>query len=127
MMPAERICDFIVSAFYMYFLVCQIFLLFFLSNVITMELHFLRIMKSQLIRIGNSQGIRIPKTLIDQCNLSDILDIKVEKGCLIITSQKSLREGWEGSFRKMAKNKDDTLLHDDTMKNDWDDNEWEWK
>ena len=41
-------------------------------------------MKVELVRIGNSRGIRIPKPLIEQCGFGDTVDLRVEQDCLII-------------------------------------------
>ena len=47
-------------------------------------------MKTELIRIGNSRGIRIPKPIIEQCGLGDTVELRVEDDGLIISSQRSL-------------------------------------
>ena len=36
------------------------------------------VMKAQLVRIGNSLGVRLPKTLTDQVGLTDEIDLRVE-------------------------------------------------
>ena len=51
---------------------------------------------AQIIRIGNSQGIRIPKPIISLANLDNKeLDFVVLDSGLLITSQKKARSGWE--------------------------------
>jgi antitoxin MazE len=82
-------------------------------------------MKIPLIRIGNSQGIRIPKMLIEQCGLGSTVEIIVEDNRLTISPVKKVRHGWEEAFKKMTENGDDQLLIDDAIAHDWDDN-WQW-
>ena len=51
---------------------------------------------AQIIKIGNSQGIRIPKPIISIANLENKeLDFVVLDSGLLITSQKKARSGWE--------------------------------
>ena len=42
-------------------------------------------MKADLVRIGNSRGIRIPKPLIEQCGLGDTVELRVDQHCLVIS------------------------------------------
>jgi antitoxin MazE len=51
---------------------------------------------AKIIKIGNSQGIRIPKPIISLANLDNKeLDFVVLDSGLLITSQKKARSGWE--------------------------------
>lgn len=84
-------------------------------------------MKIQLIKIGNSQGIRIPKPLIQQCDLQDEVLIDVVDRKIIISSPEIPRADWDHLFREMHENHDDVLLIGDSVSlNSWDDSEWEW-
>jgi antitoxin MazE len=57
-----------------------------------------------LIRIGNSQGIRIPKALIEQARLEDKqLEFKIIDDGLLIQPVKKIREGWKEQFDKALK------------------------
>lgn len=79
-------------------------------------------MELQVVQIGNSKGIRIPKSLLKQYNFEDkvVVDLK-EEGLLI--KPKKVRDGWAESFKEMAKNGDDQLILGD-FKNVFDDEEW---
>jgi antitoxin MazE len=81
--------------------------------------------RSKVIKIGNSRGIRIPRTLIEQAGLTDEVEMMVEGDKLIIQSAKSPRQGWEAEFKTMAKRGDDLLLDEETSTR-WDEEEWEW-
>jgi antitoxin MazE len=71
-------------------------------------------MKARIVRIGNSQGIRIPKPLLDQTGLSGEVEIDAQDDTLIIRPARRPRAGWAAAFREMAHRGDDTLLDDDT-------------
>ena len=83
-------------------------------------------MKLNIVRIGNSNGVRIPKALLEQCGFKDKVIVKVENGTLILIPDDTPRVGWEESFKAMAKAGDDALLDPDTIESDFDKNEWEW-
>ena len=85
-------------------------------------------MRSRIVKIGNSRGVRIPKPIIEQTGLVDEVDIQMVGNRLIIVPVVRPREHWEESFRKMTEKGDDALLDGDTYTPTvWDDREWEWK
>jgi len=62
---------------------------------------------SPLIRIGNSQGIRIPKAVIEQARLEDKqLEFKIIDDGLLIHPVKKNREGWKEQFDKAIKSQE---------------------
>ncbi|MDJ0635015.1 MAG: AbrB/MazE/SpoVT family DNA-binding domain-containing protein [Xenococcaceae cyanobacterium MO_188.B29] len=81
-------------------------------------------MQIKIVKIGNSQGIRIPKQILEQCGFGNSVEMEVNNGSLILTAVKA-REGWEESFQAMAANQDDELLIDDTIPTEYD-RDWEW-
>ena len=84
-------------------------------------------MKTQLIKIGNSQGIRIPKSLVEQCNLKGELNIEVKENKLIIGAESNQRTGWDEEFKKAGSLKESALIDGDGMNlSEWDKNEWKW-
>lgn len=70
-------------------------------------------MEVQLINIGNSKGIRFPKAILDEYNISDKIELILEKGRIILKPKSNPRKGWEKSFKQMHENGDDKLLMDD--------------
>jgi antitoxin MazE len=82
-------------------------------------------MRARLIRIGNSRGIRIPKPLLEQVGLRDTVQIRAEKGRLVILPDKAPRQGWAEAFQAMADRGDDRILPDQTT-NAFDTKEWKW-
>jgi antitoxin MazE len=85
-------------------------------------------MKTRIVSIGNSKGIRIPKPLLEQTGLRGEVEITVEDDSLVIRPFKKPRAGWAAAFRKMAQRGDDALL-DETASalSGWDETEWEWR
>ena len=84
-------------------------------------------MRANIIRIGNSQGVRLPKVILEQSRLGKEVDLEVEDEKIIIRRASHPREDWEKQFRLMAENDDDKLL--DTVQPDasrWDEDEWVW-
>jgi antitoxin MazE len=86
------------------------------------------IMKVDLVRIGNSRGIRIPKALIDQCQLGDEVELRLERDRLVITPAHVVRAGWRDAFEKATAEETGPgeLLIPDSVANDFDREEWQW-
>lgn len=83
-------------------------------------------MRTRVIKIGNSQGLRIPKLILEQTGIMDDVEIEVEKNQIIIRPVKNAREGWDAAFKKMSEQGDDELLLGDNIANAWDEDEWQW-
>ncbi|ORJ59231.1 AbrB/MazE/SpoVT family DNA-binding domain-containing protein [Geothermobacter hydrogeniphilus] len=82
-------------------------------------------MKASIIRIGNSQGVRIPKPILKQCGFQGEVELEVHDRKLIIKAATQPRENWGEAFKSMAQNGDDRLI--DFPPSSWDEEEWEWK
>ena len=85
-------------------------------------------MITKVIRIGNSRGIRIPKSVIEQSGINNEVELEVKNDRIIIKSVSSKRQNWDSAFKEMAKNKDDILLDENSLskQNTWDKEEWVW-
>lgn len=84
-------------------------------------------MRAQIIKIGNSQGVRIPKPFLQQSRIGREVEIELQGDHIVIRSAERPREGWEEAFRLMAKNGDDRLIDGDLVnQSSCDDEEWEW-
>lgn len=84
-------------------------------------------MKSSIVRIGNSRGIRIPKAILEQCRLGSTVELEVRDGQLVVRPVVTPRSGWEEAFRQMAERGDDTLLDRESLTpTSWDRTEWRW-
>jgi antitoxin MazE len=86
------------------------------------------IIKTRLVKIGNSQGIRIPKVLLDQIGFTKDLELEVQGDQLILRAARRPREGWAEQFRDMAANNEDLLLDPNAhTASAWDEEEWTWE
>jgi len=77
-------------------------------------------MHTTLIKVGNSQGIRLPKAVIEQAGLEKDLDLVVENGAVIIRPAKKAREGWKAAAAECHAVGDDKLEGWDVTVNDFD-------
>ena len=84
-------------------------------------------MKTTLIPIGNSRGVRIPKPFIEQCGLAREVEMDVQDCMIIIHSPRKPRTGWSAAFEKMARLGDDKLLDPTPIPTRWDNEDWQWK
>lgn len=85
------------------------------------------VIKSRIIRIGNSQGLRIPKVLLEQLNLQGEVELEVQEHQLVVRPLQAPRREWAEQFRAMAAHGDDQLLDEmPPSLSDWDDEDWDW-
>lgn len=82
-------------------------------------------MQIDLIKIGNSKGIRLPQNIIKECGFMDIVEAELINHCLILKAPDKSRMNWENLFKENfggdEENKDILVLQ-----NNWDDEEWVW-
>jgi antitoxin MazE len=83
-------------------------------------------MKSRLIRIGNSRGVRLPKPLIEEAGLQEEVEVQIRGNALVITSPSRPRAGWAEAARQMRERGQDRLL-DPPANTRFDDHEWRWR
>ena len=84
-------------------------------------------MRARVVKIGNSQGIRIPKPLLEQSGIMDDVEIEVEKHQIIIRPVANPREYWDDAFKTMADQGDDILIvGSENISHSWDEEEWQW-
>lgn len=85
------------------------------------------VVKSRIVKIGNSQGIRLPKLLLEQTNLGEEIELELLPDQIIVRSIRHARSHWEDAFQAMAERGDDELLDGDVLVSTaWDGEEWEW-
>ncbi len=70
-------------------------------------------MKYPIIKIGNSKGLRLSKTILDKYNIKDKVELILEKNHIIIKPVSNPRKDWDKAFEKMHTKGDDKLLMDD--------------
>jgi antitoxin MazE len=82
-------------------------------------------MLTDVVKIGNSKGIRIPAVILKECQIADKVEMEVRDGKIIIFPVAKPRKNWSEQFKEMSKKGDDKLLTDDTLDANLED--WEWK
>lgn len=83
--------------------------------------------KTRVVQIGNSQGIRIPKVLLEQTGLGEEVELEVQENQIVIRSALAPRGGWAKQFQLMAERGEDGLLNPDPVAlTSWDETEWAW-
>lgn len=82
-------------------------------------------MRSKLVRIGNSRGVRLPKPLIDQAGLADEVELRVREGVIIISPADGPRDGWAEAAKLLRDRKEGGLV-DAATPTRFDDEDWQW-
>lgn len=85
-------------------------------------------MRTHIVKMGNSRGVRIPKALIEQAGLDDEVEIAARRDCLIIRPVVQPRAGWDEAFAEMARRGDDRPIDGGRpVRHSFDEEEWEWR
>ena len=79
-------------------------------------------MKTRLVRIGNSRGLRLPKPLLEQAGLEDEVEIRVESGALVVAPVAAARAGWAEAAAKFGPSE----LLDAPSATRFDEEDWAW-
>ena len=82
--------------------------------------------KARIVKIGNSRGIRIPKTLLDEASLSDKVEVHAQPGRLVIQAVCRPHSGWATAAKRMRARGDDRLLEEPTATT-FDLEGWKWR
>ncbi len=81
-------------------------------------------MKSQIIQIGNSQGIRIPKVLLEDSRISGEVDLELHPDGILIRKAQRARAGWDEAFKTMVE--EDEAELDPLPATDFEKRDWQW-
>jgi antitoxin MazE len=83
-------------------------------------------MKAHIVRIGNSRGIRLPKTLLQEAQLEDEVELQAEPGRILISKTAKPRAGWSDAAKRMRERNEDRLI-DQPTPTQFDKEEWQWR
>jgi antitoxin MazE len=83
-------------------------------------------LKTTLIRIGNSRGVRIPGPIIEQLHLGGDVDMSPEDGKLVIQPLHRPRKGWEEAFKGAAAVGEEPAKYEAPPPTRFDLDEWQW-
>lgn len=67
-------------------------------------------MEATIIKIGNSKGLRLSKTILEKYNIQDKVELILEDDQIILKPIDQPRKGWGKAFEKMTSESDDQLL-----------------
>lgn len=84
------------------------------------------IARARIVRIGNSRGIRVPKSMLDQAQLPEEVELQAEPGRLVVRAASGPRAGWAAAAKAMRAAGDDRPLAP-SPRTRFDDEEWEWR
>lgn len=83
-------------------------------------------MRVDIVPIGNSQGIRLPKSIIEQCGFQKTVEMEIVDHKLVIQSSHQVRRGWKEAFSSKVSEPGDHLEELQALSNQWDEEEWQW-
>jgi antitoxin MazE len=81
--------------------------------------------RTRLVRIGRSRGVRLPKPLIDEVGLGEDVELVVRDGAIVITAIPKPRIGWAAA-EEMLRQREGELLPAPPTPTRFDGEEWEW-
>ena len=81
-------------------------------------------MKTNIVTIGNSQGVRIPKILLEQSKLTKEVELEVRGESIVILPAKKPREDWVEAIKNAGVDEDEII--GGAIVNQFDEDEWEW-
>jgi len=81
---------------------------------------------TKIVRIGNSQGVRIPRPLLDEAGLEGDVRLSVTEEGILIESLSGPRDGWVEAAALLRVQEDAGLL-DEPLSTEWDESEWVWE
>ena len=79
-------------------------------------------MKTRLVQIGNSRGVRLSKAMLEHAALADEVEITAEPGAITIRPARAPRAGWADAA---ARGPQEAVL-DGMSTSDFEATEWEW-
>ena len=75
-------------------------------------------MQVRVIKIGNSKGIRLSKTILQKYDIKDNVELILEDEQIVVKPAGKARQGWDAAFKKMHHEGDDQLLMDDIFEDE---------
>jgi len=68
-------------------------------------------MKITIRKMGNSQGVLIPKPVLAQVGLDDEAEMSIERGAIVLRKPRlGVRQGWAEASEAIAASGDDALV-----------------
>lgn len=83
-------------------------------------------MEARLAKIGNSKGVRIPKALLEEAGLEELVTLRIVEGGLLVEPRAAVRAGWSDAARS-GRERDDDTGDVPWPPTSFDADEWEWE
>jgi len=83
-------------------------------------------METTIIKIGNSQGLIIPKRMLNRLGVRRRVELQIKDGGLFIAPVDDTRKGWAEAFAKASKKYEPEKDYFEGVENDFDREEWTW-
>lgn len=83
-------------------------------------------MKAQIVQIGNSQGIRIPKVLLEESGIRGDVELEICPDGILIRNISKPRSDWDAKFKTLAEHDDDVAVADIPASSQFEKREWQW-
>lgn len=59
-------------------------------------------MQLNIIKVGNSRGLRLPKTLLDEYQIDETVELRLKDGYIELRPSKNIRENWSSKLSELA-------------------------
>jgi antitoxin MazE len=83
-------------------------------------------MKAQIVQIGNSQGLRIPKVLLEESGIKGEVELELCQDGILIRNIRKPRSDWDARFQRFAEHDDDAPAASIEPQSDFETREWQW-
>jgi len=87
--------------------------------------HMATVVRSKIVAVGNSRGVRIPRALLGDARIGDEIELIADGDELLVRRLARPRQGWASEFAAMHDAADDRML-DPIAPTRFDDEDWEW-
>ena len=75
-------------------------------------------MKLNVIKVGNSKGIRLPKTILEEYEIGESVELILRKDHIELRPKQEPRKDWDLAFKAMAEDENDEMLIPDVFEDE---------
>ena len=83
-------------------------------------------MRAQIVQIGNSQGLRIPKILLEESGIKGEVELEICPEGILVRNISKPRSDWDGKFKALADQDDDVPVSETSAESQFEVKEWQW-
>ena len=86
----------------------------------------MKTMKTKIVQIGNSRGVRLPKSFIEEAGLEYEVELRLVEDGILVESAPTPRAGWSEAAKHLHDVEKGVML-DEPVATHFDDSEWSWE